>query len=40
MRVHDRAAEYEVRAVQQGTGYSFHVLFVVDTDGVWRLRAF
>ena len=40
VRVHDRAAEYELRAVQQGTSYSFHVLFVVDTDGVWRLRAF
>lgn len=38
VRVHDRAAEYELRAVQQGTAYSFHVLFVVDTDGVWRLR--
>jgi Right handed beta helix region len=40
VRVHDRAAEYELRAVQQGTLYSFHVLFVVDTDGVWRLRVF
>ncbi len=40
IRVHDRAAEYELRAVQQGTGYSFYVLFVVDTDGVWRLRVF
>jgi hypothetical protein len=26
--------------VQQGTSYSFYVLFVVDTDGVWRLRVF
>jgi hypothetical protein len=40
VRVHERAAEYELRAVQQGTTYSFHVLFVVDTDGVWRLRVF
>ena len=40
IRVHDRAAEYELRAVQQGTSYSFYVLFVVDTDGVWRLRVF
>ncbi len=40
VRVHERAAEYEVRAVQQGTSYSFYVLFVVDTDGVWRLRVF
>jgi hypothetical protein len=36
----DRAAEYELRAVQRGTLYSFHVLFVIDTDGVWRLRVF
>jgi hypothetical protein len=40
IRVHERAAEYELRAVQQGTSYSFYVLFVVDTDGVWRLRVF
>jgi len=40
VRVHERAAEYELRAVQQGTAYSFYVLFVVDTDGVWRLRVF
>ena len=31
-RVLDRAAEYELRAVQQGVAYSFYVLFVVDTD--------
>ena len=36
----DRAAEYELKAVQRGTLYSFHVLFVIDTDGVWRLRVF
>jgi parallel beta helix pectate lyase-like protein/Big-like domain-containing protein len=40
VRVLDKAAEYELRAVQRGTAYSFHVLFVVDTDGVWRLRVF
>jgi hypothetical protein len=40
VRVLDRAAEYELRAVQRGTAYSFHVLFVVDADGVWRLRGF
>jgi hypothetical protein len=40
VRVLDRAAEYELRAVQRGTAYSFHVLFVVDADGVWRLRVF
>ena len=40
VRVLDRAAEYELRAVQRGIAYSFHVLFVLDTDGVWRLRGF
>jgi hypothetical protein len=40
VRVLDRAAEYELRAVQRGTAYSFHVLFVLDTDGIWRLRVF
>jgi hypothetical protein len=40
IRVLDKAAEYELRAVQRGTAYSFHVLFVIDSDGVWRLRGF
>ncbi len=40
VKVLDRAAEYELKAVQRGTLYSFHVLFVIDTDGVWRLRVF
>lgn len=40
VRIHDKAAEYELRAVQRGTQYSFYVLFVIDTDGVWRLRVF
>lgn len=40
VRVLDKAAEYELKAVQRGTLYSFHVLFVIDTDGVWRLRVF
>jgi hypothetical protein len=40
VRIHGKAAEYELRAVQRGTSYSFYVLFVIDTDGVWRLRVF
>lgn len=40
VKVVDRAAEYDLRAVQRGTLYSFHVLFVIDTDGIWRLRVF
>jgi sugar lactone lactonase YvrE len=34
------AAEYEVRALRNAVEYSFYVLFVMDTDGVWRLRVF
>ncbi len=39
VQVLDRAAEYDLRAIQDGTSSSFYVLFVIDTDGVWRLRA-
>lgn len=40
VQVLDRAAEYELIAVQDGAALSFQILFVIDTDGVWRLRAF
>jgi len=40
VRARANAAEYEVRAIRNAVEYSFHVLFVVDGDGVWRLRAF
>jgi len=40
VKVRDGAAEYEMRAAQRGALYSFYVLFVVDTDGLWRLRVF
>lgn len=40
VRVWDRAAEYETRGVRNGVEYSFHVLFVMDEDGLWRLRGF
>lgn len=40
VRARTNAAEYEVRAMRNAVEYSFHVLFVVDGDGVWRLRAF
>jgi hypothetical protein len=39
-RVREGAAEYDLRAVRDGVEYSFHVLFVIDADGVWRLAAF
>jgi len=40
VRTRVKAAEYEMRAIRNAVEYSFHVLFVVDGDGVWRLRAF
>ena len=40
VHIRDGAAEYELRAIQNGIEYSFHVLFVIDTDGLWRLWAF
>jgi hypothetical protein len=36
----ERTAEYDLRAVRNGTQYSFPVVFVIDEDGVWRLWAF
>ena len=40
VRTRVNAAEYEVRALRNAVEYSFHVLFVVDSDGLWRLRVF
>lgn len=40
VRTKAKAADYELRAMRNAVEYSFHVLFVVDGDGVWRLRAF
>lgn len=40
LRTRDRAAEYDLRSVRNGVEYSFHVLFIIDVDGTWRLRAF
>ncbi len=40
VRTMANAAEYEVRAFRNAVEYSFYVLFVVDSDGVWRLRVF
>ena len=33
-------AEYNVLGNQDGTTYSFYVLFVKDHDGIWRIRFF
>jgi hypothetical protein len=40
VRFLDGAAEYDLRAIRAGQEYSFHVRFVVDDDGLWRLWAF
>ena len=39
-RFRESTAEYDLRAVRDGTQYSFLVVFVIDEDGVWRLWAF
>jgi hypothetical protein len=38
--VKDGAVEYELLALRNGAMFSFHVLFVVDIDGLWRLWGF
>ena len=40
VRVRDRTAEYDLRAMRNQTEHSFLVVFVLDEDGVWRLWAF
>jgi hypothetical protein len=40
MRFLEGAVEYDLRLVRDGVEYSFHVVFVEDVDGVWRLWAF
>jgi hypothetical protein len=40
VKVEDRSAEYEMRAEQDGRMSSFHILFVKDADGVWRIGFF
>jgi hypothetical protein len=39
-RFRESTAEYDLKAVRDGTQYSFLVVFVIDEDGVWRLWAF
>lgn len=40
VRVRDSAVEYDLRTIRNGTEYSFHVLFVIDSEGLWRLQGF
>ncbi|MCI5209773.1 MAG: hypothetical protein D3910_13490 [Candidatus Electrothrix sp. ATG2] len=38
--LYDREAECSVSGDQGGQTFSFHVLFVQDADGIWRIRFF
>lgn len=38
--IQDNRAEYEVIVTRDGTTYSFHLLFVRDLDGIWRIERF
>lgn len=40
LRVRDGAAEYDLKVIRDGREDSFFVLFVIDADGLWRLRSF
>ena len=33
-------AIYDLRTVRNGKTYSFQVQFIVDGDGIWRIRTF
>ncbi|MBI5408654.1 MAG: fibronectin type III domain-containing protein [Nitrospirae bacterium] len=38
--IEDRRAEYEVIVTRNGVAYSFHLLFVKDADGLWKIGKF
>jgi hypothetical protein len=40
IRISDREAEYNVLGDQGGQTYSFYVLYIKDSDGIWRIRFF
>lgn len=40
LRVEDRLAEYEMRAVQNGIEYAFYIKFIKDFDGLWKVYFF
>ncbi len=40
VKIQDNRAEYEVVVTRNGTTYSFHLLFVRDSDGLWRIERF
>ena len=40
LKIMDRLAVYDLRILRDGTTYSHHLEFVLDEDGLWKIRAF
>jgi len=40
VQIQDGLAEYRMWAEQEGKTYSFYILFVKDSDGIWRIQFF
>lgn len=39
-KIEDDSAEYELITTRNGATYSFHLLFVKDKDGLWKIKRF
>lgn len=39
-KIEDDRAEYEIITTRNGVSYSFHLLFVRDKDGLWKIKVF
>jgi hypothetical protein len=39
-KIEDDRAEYEIIAIRNGVTYSYHLLFVRDKDGLWKIKRF
>lgn len=40
VKIEDNSAEYEVITTRNGKIYSFHLLFVRNTNGLWKIKRF
>ncbi len=40
VNIKNNVAEYDLRTDRNGSTYSFQLLFVQDTDGIWKIRSF
>jgi len=40
IKVMKNSVEYDIRTIRNGKEYSFHLLFVKDLDGLWKIRSF